>query len=316
MEGASPSAPMERMFLTVKDRHLQTQCMEHRFGGEWTEKKLEHLAHYLRAYTTILSKKKHLSSVYIDAFAGTGYRSERIADSEDLLGFSEDDTAGLFDGSARIALKNSPPFDYYVFIEQNVSRVRQLEALRTEFPTKEVIIRQTDANAYLQDLCHKTNWHKWRALVFLDPYGMQADWQTIELLAKTKAVDLWYLFPIGIAVNRLLTRSGEISPAWKARLNKVFGTDAWFERFYSRLSMTDMFGDEPGMQKIATFPLIADFLQERLNSVFAGVASNPRILRTREGRPLFLLCFATANPNAVGPALKIAEHILKMGEIG
>ncbi len=38
---------------------------------------------------------------------------------------------------------------------------------------------------------------------------MQVDWKTIEAVAATKAIDLWLLFPLGVGVNRLLTRSGD-----------------------------------------------------------------------------------------------------------
>lgn len=43
------------------------------FGGDWTEVKLGMLKDYLAAYTMAL-KKKPFSKMYIDAFAGTGYR--------------------------------------------------------------------------------------------------------------------------------------------------------------------------------------------------------------------------------------------------
>jgi hypothetical protein len=33
--------------------------------------------------------------------------------------------------------------------------------------------------------------------------------------------------------------------------------------------------------------------------------------RNTQGAPLFLLCFATANPNAVAPAITIPQDILK-----
>lgn len=48
---------------------------QHRFGGDWTTTKLRILQSYLRAYTTAL-KKQPFTKVYIDAFAGTGYRTE------------------------------------------------------------------------------------------------------------------------------------------------------------------------------------------------------------------------------------------------
>jgi three-Cys-motif partner protein len=39
------------------------------------------------------------------------------------------------------------------------------------------------------------DWRSHRAVLFLDPYGMQVEWQTIEAIAKTAAIDLWLLFP-------------------------------------------------------------------------------------------------------------------------
>ena len=56
---------------------------------------------------------------------------------------------------------------------------------------------------------------------------------------------------------------------------------------------------------------IGDYFNQRLAKIFAGVAPNPLLLRNTKGAPLFLLCFAAANPNAVKPALKIAQDILK-----
>ena len=49
---------------------------QHIFGGVWTEQKLERVAKYLRAYTTAL-KNQPFELLYIDAFAGTGYRATK-----------------------------------------------------------------------------------------------------------------------------------------------------------------------------------------------------------------------------------------------
>jgi len=50
---------------------------------------------------------------------------------------------------------------------------------------------------------------------------------------------------------------------------------------------------------------------ERLQSVFAGVAPEPRVLRNSANCPLYLLCFAVGNERGVEPALRIASHLLK-----
>ena len=46
-----------------------------------------------------------------------------------------------------------------------------------------------NANLEIQNLCNK-DWRSRRAVLFLDPYGMQVEWKTIEAIAATKAIDL------------------------------------------------------------------------------------------------------------------------------
>jgi three-Cys-motif partner protein len=192
---------------------------DHRFGGDWTQTKLDVIEKYLSAYTTAL-KNKRFRIAYIDAFAGTGSRlpSRAKAEHEASETLFADRTVpepqALQDGSVRIALKTSPRFDKYIFIEQSVERCAALEALKGEFPalSSDIVIRQGEANKELRALCAK-DWRHRRAVLFLDPYGMQVEWTTLEAIAHTKAIDLWLLFPLGIGVNRLVTRSGEIPEA-------------------------------------------------------------------------------------------------------
>jgi len=61
---------------------------------------------------------------------------------------------------------------------------------------------------------------------------------------------------------------------------------------------------------------LANYICERLESIFPYVANNPRFLYNTKMSPLFLFCFAVANPNsrAHDLAKKFAqEHILKKG---
>jgi three-Cys-motif partner protein len=81
----------------------------------------------------------------------------------------------------------------------------------------------------VQKLCDK-DWTSRRAVLFLDPYGMQVEWRTIEAIAATKAIDLWLLFPLGIGVNRLLTKSGDIPESWRNRLNLLLGDGQLVQR--------------------------------------------------------------------------------------
>jgi three-Cys-motif partner protein len=290
----------------------------HRFGGEWTTQKLEVLAKYLHAYTTAL-RKQPFEKLYIDAFAGTGYREAKRKDevegaSEDLLfpDLAEPEPQTLLDGSARHALSTEPRFERYIFIERSAARCVQLDALRSEFPDRagDIEIRQGDANVEIRALCSE-DWRSRRAVLFLDPYGMQVEWATIEAIADTRAIDLWLLFPLGIGVNRLLTRSGDIPRSWRHRLDLLLGTQDWYDEFYKVETTPTLFGGEQDRVVKATTATIGRYFNERLGSIFAGVASEPGVLTNSKNSPLYLLCFAVANPRGKEIALRIANHLLK-----
>ena len=198
--------------------------IEPQFGGPWTEEKLSRLKKYLQAYTKIFStniRAKLLKTTYVDAFAGTGFRKEvpsRSPEEDLLFDVSADlDAEALRKGSTQVALETIPPFSEYIFIEHNEEHARNLSNLRQRFPNvaRRIKIVPEDANVYLLKWCNETDWKKTRAVVFLDPYGMQVDWATIEAMAYTKAIDLWILFPLGVGVNRLLLRNRPPEGAWQ-----------------------------------------------------------------------------------------------------
>lgn len=95
-------------------------------------------------------------------------------------------------------MKVEPSFDRYIFIERDAKRCTELLGLKAEFPSlaDNIVVEEGEANAAIQSLCAK-DWKSRRAVLFLDPYGMQVEWQTIEAIARTKGIDLWLLFPLG-----------------------------------------------------------------------------------------------------------------------
>ena len=284
------------------------------FGGDWTSEKLKRVEKYLTAYATIMNKQ-HFSFAYIDAFAGTGYwkRKPKGSCSESFFPeLADSENREFVDGSARIALKVEPRFQRYLFIEKSGCVASGLEKLRDEFPEKaaDIMLVNAEANSYLQDLCGHRNWSNHRAVLFLDPYGMQVEWKTIEAIAKTEAIDLWLLFPLGVAVNRLLKRDGKIDEGWRKRLNLMFGEEGWYDIFYKTETTPGLFGEQSETKKIADFKLIGDYFNGRLKTVFQGVAKKPLALCNSKGTPLYLLCFAAANPKGAKTAVKIAQDIL------
>ena len=78
--------------------------------------------------------------------------------------------------------------------------------------------------------------------MFLNPYGMAVKWNTIEAIANTQAIDLWILFPLGMAVNRLLRKDAKINRTVRNTLNEFFGTEDWFKEFYKNDESPSLFG--------------------------------------------------------------------------
>lgn len=277
------------------------------FGGDWTKEKLEMLEGYLSAYTTIM-KEQPFRFGYIDAFAGTGYiREEPESDEQTLFPVVEEEERQFLEGSVRTALEVEPPFNAYVFIEQDEDAYGELLQIRDEYPEKDITCVNEDANEWLMDRCLNSNWDRHRAVVFLDPFGMQVRWDTVRAIAETEAIDLWILFPLGIGANRLLTNDGNIPEGWRERLTEVFGTEEWEDRFYE--TTQTLFGET--QQKVIDLAGIGEFYVERLEDEFAEVAPNPRPLYNSRGNPMYLLCFAAGNPTGAPTAVKIAQHILE-----
>jgi three-Cys-motif partner protein len=300
-------------------RKATSEGKAHSFGGDWTATKLAVLEKYLTAYTTALKDKpthaRPFRKAYIDAFAGTGYRSlRREEESSNSLLFpdlADKAPQQLLDGSARLALKTQPRFDRYIFIERDAARCAELEALKNEFPdlAADIRVEQGEANKEIQSICQK-DWRSHRAVLFLDPYGMQVEWQTIKAIAKTEAIDLWLLFPLGIGVSRLLTRSGDIPAGWRTRLDKLLGTQDWYEEFYRVEYKPTLFGTDEERVVKATNDSIGRYFNDRLKTIFPGVAE-PGVLRNSANCPLYLLCFAAGNDAGAPIALKIANYLLK-----
>lgn len=285
---------------------------QHSFGGSWTQDKLERLRGYLEAYMQIFKKQPWAQTVYVDAFAGTGTISVKpaLATNASLFEQDEDKINSFLDGSVRVALSVEPSFGKYLFIERSIKKTKELEGLKQEFPAigNRIQVVPAEANEYLIRWIEQTNWKNTRAVVFLDPYGMQVEWRLLEAIARTKAIDLWLLVPIGIGVNRLLTQNELPPQEWQDRLTTFFGTDEWLEHFYKSVQQTDLFGDALVQEKEADYDKLAAYFVERLRSIFGeeGVAPNPLTQYNSRNSPMFLLCFASANKNGV----KIAKHLL------
>jgi three-Cys-motif partner protein len=272
--------------------------MTHTFGGSWTEEKLAVMRSYFAAYAQAL-KNQSFAKWYIDAFAGTGEWNEVKRPGSGEIGFFGDDASEVGevkDGSVRIALGIDPPFDRYIFVDVAKERVEALEALRDQFPERRIKVLPGDANQVLKDLCQSINWRKTRAAVFIDPYGMQVKWSTLESLATTKAVDIALLYPTG-PLNRMLAKDGNIPREWAKRIDDHLGLCDWRNASYEEGEQIELFpSNSPALKKTMNADGLRQFVFDRLKSIFPFVCETQLELKNSRGAVLYHLFIICANP--------------------
>jgi three-Cys-motif partner protein len=270
-----------------------------RFGGDWTIEKLSILSSYLDFYITAL-KEQPFCKLYIDAFAGTGY-------------ITVGDTNEVIEGSAKLALNAKNKFDRYIFIEKKRKYAQELEQLveKDYSAISNIIdIMNADCNDALLEICRTMDWYRNRAILFLDPYATEVKWATLETVASTRAIDVWYLFPMS-AANRMLKKDKQIDDKWKAKLDMIFGDNSWEQEFYIEDPQVNLFNTTT-YKKEANINAIKDYICKRLETIFPAVSKNPRMLYNTKNSPLFLFCFAVSNPapSAIRLAMRAANYIL------
>ncbi|MDO8423749.1 MAG: three-Cys-motif partner protein TcmP, partial [Parvibaculum sp.] len=192
-----------------------------KFGGLWSLLKLKILGDYLTAYCTALSGKFHI--LYIDAFAGSGEFSIREFSAAPL--FDEEESIRVVEGSARLALDCTPSFDHLYFIEMKRRNVQALEALASEYTSQKIDVLRGDANEKVIDICKGTNWKNTRGVIFLDPYGNSVEWETLARISQTKALDVWYLFPLFGVYRQAPNSLSKMTDDKRQSITKILGTD-------------------------------------------------------------------------------------------
>jgi len=263
--------------------------------GRWSEEKLDLLAKYLKAYSVIMNKQKNSwlkAYYYIDAFAGS------------VRPRAKQDEQRYIDGSPLRALRTEPQFDRYWFVDVSPQRVGRIEGLRAEFPRCVIDVSQGNCNEILcNEIIPQIAYSlKRRAFVFLDPYGLQVDLETVRELANTKTCDIFVNFSV-MGVTRLLPRNQNPEPKVVEQLNQVMGCTDWITEIYQKppAVQLDLFGNaaEPiSSRDTIAAEWLASLYTEQLRSLFPHV-SKPVLMRNSTNSVLYALCLASHNSNAI-----------------
>jgi len=273
------------------------------FGGDWTERKINILVEYAQAYLTIMNNYPFWKLLYFDGFAGSGmiFKDDKI------------DIHVTIGAARRIIEINHPkPFDKYLFVEKlNKNALELKRNTKDEFPKKNILILKSDCNIELKKVAkilHSDKGKKFRVLAYIDPYGMELEWSSIMVLKEIK-LDLWILVPTGLGINRLLTKSGNISVKWLERLEKFLGLPIQEikDYFYKEKKELTLFGEVTHQEKEKNaIEKSALLYKTRLSEIFDYV-TNPYILKNKTSSPMYHLFMASNNKTAV----KIANEIIK-----
>ena len=102
----------------------------------------------------------------------------------------------------------------------------------------------------------------------------------------------------------------DIEPKWAARLTSVFGNESW-RHLYQQSPQGDLFG-EPGLERTEGVDGLLSIYKQNLGKLFEDrFLEESRTLRNSSNAPLFEFIFCVGNPRGVGPAKRIARHILE-----
>jgi three-Cys-motif partner protein len=233
---------------------------------------------------------------YVDAFAGSG--SPVLHDAEERR---------YIDGSPRVALGLDNPFTSYTFIEMESWRVDRLNLLRSEFPDRRIEVIQGDCNRVIVERVTpkiRREYFK-RGFVFLDPFGVNLAWDTIQAIAETQALEIFLNFPT-MGLNRAALHNGldSLDADKIEKMNRVWGSEGWRDLMYTR--RPGLFGDHEvkagptGAERLARL-----FIEHRLSTVFPHV-TDPIPMYNSRGNPIYCLIFA--GHDEIGA--RIATHIL------
>ncbi|NJM00008.1 MAG: three-Cys-motif partner protein TcmP [Synechococcaceae cyanobacterium SM2_3_2] len=257
--------------------------------GQWSEDKLELLAKYLKAYAIIMGnqKKKWLSSFhYIDAFAGSIVPILRDEDEERYIS-----------GSPLRAIATEPRFDSLWFIDLLPQRIKRLEELKQKFPERLIEIRDGNCNQILkEEIIPSLSRSDRRGIIFLDPYGLQVEWSTVQALAEARTFDIFVNFSI-MGLTRQLQRNTLPTQDIRQRINLVMGNSSWVDGIYQLESQLSLFEEQSVSRESLSAEWLASLYAEQLKILFPHV-SNPVIMKNSKNSALYALILASPKESA------------------
>jgi len=148
-----------------------------RESGFWVVEKLDYLKRYIDVFETSM-RKKWRRRHYIDLFAGPGKCVGRK-------------TGVVYLGSPLLALTTKHPFTDYFFVDCDSDNIAVLEQRCGISPLyARIQFEVGDANRVARKIVRQIHSVPSLNLAFLDPDGLELQWNTVATLARINRLDL------------------------------------------------------------------------------------------------------------------------------
>jgi three-Cys-motif partner protein len=254
--------------------------------GIWSEVKLAIIKKYASAYAKIMEAQRReripsLRWLYIDAYAGPGSHLSKTSGE-------------LVDGSPLIALKTTPPFFEYHFIDTDERRAEQLRKLAGD--RADVFTYSEDCNTVLlRDVFPRAKYADYRrALCLLDPYNINLTWQVIEAAGKARSVEIFMNLMIMDINRNAMRRNPDKSIQSKMdQLTRLWGNESWKEAGYD--TSGNLFG-EP--EKVSNEEFAETFRQRLEKKAGFKFVPKPMPMKTKSNSTIYYLFFASQSSAA------------------
>jgi three-Cys-motif partner protein len=193
-----------------------------RASGNLAQDKLFYVKHYIDTFEKSMRKSKWRRRIYIDLFARPGKCIDR-------------DTQEYFLGSPLLALTTEYPFTDYFFIDMDNESLETLRARsqKTEVPQERIHFLTGYANRIVYEVTKEIRkidsqyipgvWPSLN-LAFLDPNGLELEWNIVAELAQMKRMDLIIHYSQQ-GVERMVKRS--VNSQNETTLDRFFGDADW-----------------------------------------------------------------------------------------
>ena len=256
-------------------------------SGSWVAEKLDYLERYISIFATSMHSKPWRARHYIDLFAGPG-----------KCYVPEIETVYL--GSPLLALATQYPFTGYFFVDLDADYITALQQRCSDSPVRDrVQCFVGDSNHIVKDIVEHIQaidseyipgqWHSLN-LAFLDPDGLQLQWDTVATLARLSRMDLIIHYP-QMALTRNMSKcycSGK-----QTKVDLFFGGTGWrtiFEKY------------QQGEENFIHRQLMNHYKEKLLDLGYEEVirddevGDEPLMRNARRNAPLYRLLFASKHP--------------------